>query len=144
MGLISQAWIEIKEDLGLIKRPKHKFVEMQSRQQQIIRIESKKDILINSIRRHPNYYRVKYLVMDCVICNIDCVPSSRELEEVLSIGRSSISRQLLILHQEGLIQRLKLGDSNRSIYYKILVEKDAAILYRDTFTRSGRKKNKKY
>jgi DNA-binding MarR family transcriptional regulator len=97
---------------------------------------------IQTLRRHPNYYKVKYLLMDCVICNIDCLPSTRELEQIIGIGRSSIARQLLILAQEGLIQRVKLSDSNRGIYYKIIIDQDEAILYRDTFTRLGRKKIK--
>lgn len=140
MGIIKQALQEIKQDLGLVKKPQRKFIELKSRPREVKTIDVDKEISIKNLRRHPNYFKVRYLIMDCVICNIDCVPPTRELEEVIGIGRSSIARQLLILAQEGLIQRVKLSDSNRGIYYKILVSKDYAIQYRDTFHRSGRKK----
>ena len=140
MRILKQLVQEFKEDVLLINRPKQKNKWVEVVEEKII--FSNDRIQINNMRKHPNYYKVKYLMMNHVICNIDCMISTRQAEEVLGIGRSSINRQLNTLVQDGLLQKVKLSNSNRGIYYKILISKEDAILYKDTFTPSGRKKNK--
>jgi biotin operon repressor len=137
MGLLNYIKDTLKDDLGLSKKPAKEFRSITTRE--IIRIDGNR-IDLQTPRKHPNYYKVKDIVMRSVICNIDTMLSCREIANILGIGKSSVNRQIQVLQEEGFIRKVILGNSNRSIYYKIMINKADAILYRDMFTPSGNKK----
>lgn len=133
LKFLSEAIKEAPEPTKKYSRPEREVIE----------INPDKKRRITSTRHHANYYKIRYFLCECVICNIYTLPSCRDIEQITGIGKSSINRQVQVLKQEGYLYRIQTGNSKRSIYYEIAIDKPDAIKYKDTFTRSGRKKYKK-
>jgi DNA-binding transcriptional MocR family regulator len=89
-----------------------------------IAVDRIKNQIINSIRRY-NYIKLKLYLTELVINNINKVPPSRDIQYDIKVGKSSVSRTLIELSEEGWVNKVN-GDSPRQEYYTINIDREYA------------------
>jgi Fic family protein len=145
MGLLKRLvneFVDVVNESGAYSKDKFDKMQTTKKEVQIINIDNYK-IDVNCIRRHSNYYKVLDLIMRSKILSHETMLSNRQIAEHLNISKSSANRQIQLLCEEGYLRRIVKGNSKRSIYYLILVERDSALTYRELYTPLGRRKQSK-
>jgi DNA-binding transcriptional MocR family regulator len=85
---------------------------------------------MNSIRRY-NYIKIKLYLTELAINNIKKVPSVRDIQQDIKVGKSSVSRTLIELSEEGWVNKIN-GSCPRQEYYTINVSRE----YANAFSRA--------
>lgn len=94
-----------------------------------------------TITRRKNYDELKLFLSNRILSYYDDrVPSVRELSIILGINKSSVSRALLQLCDDGhWIAKMDRG-SSRNSYYKIIADKRQCEMFRNYYLLPTRKK----
>jgi len=94
-----------------------------------------------TVTRRKNYDKIKhYLSNQVLIFNDLRVPSARELALTLDLSKSSVSRALLQLCDDGhWIVKVDRGNSRNS-YYKIIADKRQCEMFKNYYLLPNRKK----
>jgi predicted transcriptional regulator len=96
----------------------------------VITISRCKNHITANIRKH-NYLKVQLLLVELVLHDIKVVPSVRNIQDTIIVGKSSVNRALMTLHDEGWLIRSK-GHTPRQIRYAIdskNVSREIAVCY---------------
>jgi DNA-binding transcriptional MocR family regulator len=97
-----------------------------------------------TVTRHNSYNQLKHYISNQILLSDDrYLPSIRDLEEVLGVARSSVSRAILLLsEQDNWLVKIQQGNSPRNTIYKIIATPDQAEAYKNYYLLPTRKKVK--
>lgn len=97
-----------------------------------------------AVTRHNSYNQLKHYISNQILLSDErYIPSLRDLEELLGVARSSISRAILLLSEEDKwLMRISQGKSPRNTIYKIIATHEQAEAYKNYYLLPTKKKIK--